>query len=67
MIAKEARASREAMTNTILIGYVHAYVLFDFGASYYFMLSAFIIQHTIPYITVGLGLNNNCGSGLITL
>lgn len=44
LTVEEARAYEEIAAGSILIGYVPTRVLFDFGASYYFTLSAFIIQ-----------------------
>lgn len=67
MTAKEVRVFEEAMTGTILIGYVPAFVLFDSDISHYFTLSAFIIQQTIPYTTLDSRLNINTRNGIITL
>ena len=52
LTADQADASGEVITGIILIHYVPAYILFDFGATYCFILSKFITEYNISCDTV---------------
>ena len=52
----QADASGEGVTSIILVHSILAYVLFDSGATHYFISSKFVSKHDISYdITPGVG------------